>query len=128
MNNLEKYFNDLVDCGVAYKQIVGTMCRKKYRDKECVDCKKDIVEWLLEENDEPALTEKEKEYLSSFIKPFKNKISSISKQSGDGTYYIEICYNDGDVSTIFPYFEENDNMYRGMIVNKEYTVEELGLW
>lgn len=126
MNNLEKYFNDLVDCNVAYRQIVGTMCRKKYRDNECVDCKKDIIEWLLEENDEPVLTEKEKEYLNSFIKPFKNKISSISKINGDGIYYIEIRY-ENDEPTYFPSFEENDNMYRGMVADKEYTLEELGL-
>ena len=126
MNNLEKYFNDLVDCNVAYRQIVGTMCRKKYRDNECVDCKKDIIEWLLEENDEPVLTEKEKEYLSSFIKPFKKKVITISKRDDDGMYFIEVCYKD-DEPTFLPSFEDNENMYKGMVANKEYTLGELDL-
>lgn len=126
MNNLEKYFNDFVDCNVVHQQIVGTMCRKKYCDKECADCKKDMIEWLLKENDEPVLTEKEKEWLSYFIKPFKERIETISKRSADGEYYIEICYKN-ESPTYLPYFEENDNMYRGMIANKEYTLEELDL-
>ena len=71
----------------------------------------------------PILTDKEKEYLSAVIKPFRDRVSSISK---DGPLeYITILL-DGDDFAILPNFEEG-TMYKGMEEYKKYTLEELGL-
>ena len=71
----------------------------------------------------PILDEKEKEYLSNVIKPFRDRVSSISKDGPLG--YITISL-DGDDFAILPNFEEG-TMYKGMKPNREYLLEELGL-
>ena len=71
----------------------------------------------------PILTDKEKEYLSAVIKPFRDRVSSISK---DGPLeYITISL-DGDDFAILPNFKVG-TMYKGMEINKRYNLEELGL-
>lgn len=72
------------------------------------------------------LTDKEREYLKAVIKPFRNRVVWIKKQDyyPDGQYIkIEIKK---DVPVVFPLFEEN-KYYKGMEVDKKYTLEELGL-
>lgn len=131
MLNIEKYENELRKYGTYFaltkegKLVTceGLACKNCSFDGGCPIKR---MNWLLEEYKEPILDDIEKEYLSSFIKPFKNRVNSISKISGDRIYYIEIRY-DNDEPTYFPSFEENDNMYRGMVADKEYTLEELDL-
>lgn len=81
---------------------------------------------------QPILTEEEKEYLSYVIKPFRNKVNYICKRiSSNGFYgnryseYIEIKVNDNH-SICFPHFAIN-SMYKGMILDRVYSLEELGL-
>lgn len=75
----------------------------------------------------PILDKKEKEYLSNVIKPFRNKVSYIYKQKnhcGKMEWIgIEI---ENDLSLEFPSFEIG-TMYKGMELDKEYTLEDLGL-
>ena len=72
------------------------------------------------------LDQQEKDYLKTLIKPFRNKVKSICKYEGFRGEYISIgLYNDGNIN--LPYFKP-DTMYKNMIINKEYTIEELGLW
>nr|DAU13577.1 MAG TPA: Photosystem I reaction centre subunit IV / PsaE [Caudoviricetes sp.] len=70
------------------------------------------------------LDEEEKEYLSAVIKPFRYKIEYIAKHGGNKEY-IDICIRN-DSKIIFPYFKSG-TMYKGMELNKKYTLEELGL-
>lgn len=77
----------------------------------------------------PILNEKEKEYLSTIIKPFRNKIEYIIKYLYEYGEYISIIYkvsNDGTLSMIFPSYDEGTT-YKAMELGKEYTLEELGL-
>ena len=76
----------------------------------------------------PVLTEKEKEYLSNVIKPFRDKVSLISKRSNDNGQFIsiEIEEKPHNNNMFFPYFEEG-SMYKGMEINKPYTLKELGI-
>lgn len=75
------------------------------------------------------LDEKEKEYLSAVIRPFKSRIKSISKHSLDNEY---ICIELSDFSghstdcIMLPLFKTG-TMYKGMHRGKEYTLKELGL-
>lgn len=75
------------------------------------------------------LDEKEKEYLSAVIKPFRDQIIDIIKLNDIDNQCIEIkLYDiDGYVTYIFfPPFKKG-SMYKGMELKKKYTLEDLGL-
>ena len=72
------------------------------------------------------LDEAEKRYLRAVIRPFKDKVTYIEKTNGWNGYYISIRIKDDD-SVGLPYFRSN-KMYKGMEIDKEYSVKELGLY
>ena len=88
----------------------------------------------------PILDKEEKEYLSSIIKPFRKRILYIAKSEAVKTYdnpnpkiyeCIYIMYKDSSTKKNpfymgFPCFEKG-TMYKGMELDKEYTLAELGL-
>lgn len=79
----------------------------------------------------PILDEKEKEYLSYLIRPFRNKVQYITKIRYCTAEEIFIGYkgspDDVSISNIvLPYFDIG-TMYKGMKEGKDYTLEELGL-
>lgn len=90
--------------------------------------------WLDAEHVEPILDDAERRYLSEAIRPFKDKAKYIQKFEGHwyARYFeqISIRYYDEIIrrSTYFnlPTFDEG-TMYKGMEVNRHYTLEELGL-
>lgn len=69
------------------------------------------------------LDDVEREYLLNIIKPFRDKVEYIAKHGGNKEY-IDICIRN-DSKIIFPYFKSG-TMYKGMELNKKYTLEELG--
>ena len=76
------------------------------------------------------LTEKEKEYLSAVVKPFKDKVKYIVKQQGfkdSERLPVEfiIIYVD-DEKLILPSYDK-DTLYKDMKLAEKYTVEDLGL-
>ena len=76
------------------------------------------------------LTEKEKEYLSAVIKPFKDKVSYIVKRQGfkeDKKLSVEfiIIYVD-DEKIVLPSYDKG-TLYKDMKLMEKYTVEDLGL-
>ena len=78
-----------------------------------------------------VLDDKEKEYLGNIIKPFRDRIICIKKYEDPQDEYLGIHLkyyaNETDSETIvFPSFGKR-TMYKGMEVEKEYTLEELGL-
>lgn len=79
------------------------------------------------ECEKPILTGKEHNYLSSIIKPFRDRVKYISKRyfSEYDEYCIQVVLENLD-SLTFPNFEGNI-MYKGMEVDKKYTLEELYL-
>ena len=96
-------------------------------DCDCKECCIKSFEWLNQECEEPILDDVEREYLSAVIKPFRKKISCIrkSKDSRKGKNYIKIEFCDGDCM-FFPNLS-NNAMYKGMKLDRNYTLEELGL-
>lgn len=85
------------------------------------------------EKDKEILDKEEKEYLSAVIKPFRNRVESIQKKYFLGKEYIKINIKakiQGNSSLIddilLPYFKQG-TMYKGMKLQKEYTLKELGL-
>ena len=71
----------------------------------------------------------EKEYLSDVIRPFKRKVKYImkSKSSYSEQYYIEIKMTQACDRVLLPYFSAKSEMYKGMKLNKRYTLKDLGL-
>ena len=97
------------------------------RDEFCKKCLGESLEWLNQEYKEPILDDVEKKYLSAVIKPFRKMIAYIVKAQDfdDGKQCIRIILQNGD-GMHFPYIDD-DAMYKGMEVNKEYSLEELDL-
>lgn len=101
-------------------------------DKDCwVYCKDLFSNKFLDQEVEievpDILTKEEKEYLSAVIKPFRDRIKNITKIC-DTFFRCYICIrlkNNNDFM-IFPNLL-NEKMYKGMEINKEYTLEELEL-
>lgn len=84
-----------------------------------------ILKWLDEEHYEKVLNDTEKAYLSAVIKPFRDRILYIVKRRwANMTECIDIKTEID--TTSFPRFKAND-MYKGMKVDRRYTLEELGL-
>ena len=91
----------------------------------------DKLVWKREEKPVEILDEVEKRWLNHFIKSTNIKVDYIVKYNSiiyNDREYLQICYNVNGIiySTIFPFFKK-DTMYQGMELDKEYTLEELGL-
>ena len=134
MKNIEKYYEEIKQkyqtsyvlnpsCSV-FKIRTGIDDCSGCHCKEC--CIKSF-EWLNQEYKDPIIDDVEREYLLSVIKPFRKKISCIrkSKDPRKGKNYIKIEFCDGD-RMFFPNLS-NDEMYKGMELDRNYTLEELGL-
>ena len=85
----------------------------------------DLLDWLCEEHQ--ILDEEEKKYLSAVIKPFRDRITYISKEQtlGEKKERIIIKY-DNDSRMALPFFEKGKK-YIGMEIDNEYALKELGL-
>ena len=126
MTNLEFYKEDIKRklCDFDFNRAI----REALNDDHAIDEYK-LLDWLCEEHQ--ILDKEEKEYLSAVIRPFRKRIYTIKKCKykeslnyiciavcGIPSYKVELL--------ILPNFEEG-TMYKGMELNKVYTLEELGL-
>ena len=82
---------------------------------------------LVWKREEPILDEVEKKYLSDLIRPFRDKVRYIRLINYVNTIkqFISIEIK-GDSSIYFPLFKKG-TMYKGMEVDKNYSLEDLGL-
>ena len=71
------------------------------------------------------LDDAERKYLRGVIEPFKEKVEYISKKTLGNKEFIGIYLINNDF-ILFPYFKKG-KMYKGMKVNRKYSLEELGL-
>ncbi len=79
------------------------------------------------EVEEPILDEAERKYLSGIIRPFRDRVRYIQKivySLEEKEFIVIVCISCGNI--IFPDFKKG-SMYKGMELNKGYTLEELGL-
>ena len=70
----------------------------------------------------------EKAYLEAVLRPFKDRVNYVYKRNGidEEQEYIVVYLKDGDDCTL-PFFKKG-TMYKGMELDKEYTLKELGLF
>lgn len=89
-----------------------------------------ILDWMAQPYEEPILDKVEKEYLSNFIKPFRNRVKSIHLSNCNGRNRIYAVVREYDSSyyevIALPCFKEG-TMYKGMEYYKKYSLKELGL-
>lgn len=76
------------------------------------------------------MNQKEKEYIKAVIAPFRDKVKYICKTKTDYGHCIDIYYyNDftkDEENVYLPYFKPGTE-YRGMKLNRDYTLDELGI-
>lgn len=101
------------------------------KNKEKYDLRELKIKWLEDEYKEPILDEKEKEYLSAVIRPWRDKVIDIRKMreheiKKKNAEFIRIRLNDIGTVTDLPYFKAG-TMYKGMELDRPYTLEELDL-
>ena len=82
----------------------------------------------VEEEKKEILDKVEKNYLTNVIKPFRKRVKFIRKIESltfsAEKELLQIQLNDDDIT--LPYFEKN-TMYKGMKLDKDYSLEELGI-
>lgn len=129
MKNIEKYKDKIMNMTEGdLTCCVSNLIHNGECFKNCKECKKYAMKWLLEEAEKQLLlNDAEKEYLSAVIKPFRNRVKYIVKTYGvsEARQFIKIIMCDGEYSNL-PFFKEG-TMYKGMKVDKQYTLQELGL-
>lgn len=143
MKNKEKYIDELMDIIINGRPLAinkqtnrPVQCNNKI---DCVNClfyemgcnDEGRKEWLEQEYHEPILDEKEREYLSAVIRPWRDKVTDIIKTrewetEKKNAEFIRISLDDDGIVTDLPYFKAG-TMYKGMELDREYSLEDLGL-
>lgn len=126
------YFSD-GDCDIIDRVL------KNYTVEDAIDEKYVIMITKIErphyetiyEAPKQILDKEEKEYLENVIRPFRDRVKYIKKiitkcRGWEQMQFISITIKD-EVGICLPYFKK-DTMYKGMEVDKEYTLKELGLF
>lgn len=97
--------------------------------QDCKSCEERFIMWLFEDCEKQVLDEKEREYLSNVIKPFRKNVLYICKQ--EKGYDPDVCFIsivlNGSERIHLPYFNTKSGMYAGMQVFLKYSLEELDL-
>lgn len=129
MTNLEFYKEEILNENKHSYLALGNVMMdiyQKYTGQSKVYAD-NLIDWLCEEHQ--ILDKEEKEYLSAVIKPFRKRVDYIAKWCCDSApldkTFITVRFIDTDTITL-PYFNKN-TMYKGMELNKKYSLKELGL-
>ena len=138
MTNLEFYKEEIISKmygGNSLNKVVSDLFWEHHYSEKADTSLKCILDWLCEEHS--ILDKEEKEYLSAVIRPFANRIVDIMKikdwiDEDSNFEVLEIALKlpgeNPDMEFVhLPYFDK-DTMYKGMELNKAYTLEDLGLW
>lgn len=78
------------------------------------------------EIEKPILDKVEKRYLENVLRPFKDRVLYVKKKNSINKQYLYFGLNSRDYFYL-PLFEK-DTMYKGMKLEKPYTLKELGLF
>lgn len=136
MKNIEKYEKEIsqlvnevnsIECSIA--TVAGIPCFAQ----ACKECRKKCLEWMYSEYKEEILSDDEKDIIKSMIKVIRKlgcEVICVNKFHDEcGNYCVFIKYKNKLSLYIekmaTPWFK-NDK-FKGMIPDKEYTLEELGI-
>ena len=111
------------------------MCNTCKFNNEAIGCRAERIKWLLEEYKEPIkpiLTEKEKAYLKNVIEPYGNNTAYVCRFITETLRkeFLSICINvdENSINSFeIPLIHGLKTWYKNMVLDKEYSLEELGL-
>lgn len=126
--NVSQYQNGIVKSIDIYYDVKRIEKIKFLSETSATQAMNVIGGWLEEEYVPDILTDEEKAYLSAVIKPFRKDVKYIVKfkRYSDQKEYIYMTMKKDDDYCTLPIFEK-ETMYKGMEVDKKYTLEELGI-
>ena len=106
--------------------------KARHSNEQIIKIERPIYETIYEAPKE-ILDKKEKKYLENFLIPFRKQIKWVAKNTAYGEEYLaflEIAIKEYGKNTDYinmPSFKK-DKYYKGMELNKEYTLDELRLF
>lgn len=140
MKNIEKYENEIsqlvnkggsLECSIA--TVAGIREEKHCFSPVCKECHNKCIEWMCSEYNEPILSDEEKDIVRvmlDFLHKFGCTVIDVKKiDIGNCDSFISIRYENyviGTDDTISSPIINNDK-FKGMELNRKYTLEELGL-
>ena len=126
--NVSQYQNGIVKSIDIYYDVKRIEKIKFLSETSATQAMNVIGGWLEEEYVPDILTDEEKAYLSAVIKPFRKDVKYIVKfkRYSDQKEYIYMTMKKDDDYCTLPIFEK-ETMYKGMEVDKKYTLEEVGI-
>lgn len=140
MLNIEKYKEEILKyAGNKYSMmclIYEDIMKKNDCTGYCSKCRRETIEWLTSENKEPVLTEKEKAYLKNVIEPRRDEVICISKrcrfegrkdEHNSVHAFIKLPISEINVVELLDFPVTEDMPFKGMELEKDYILEELGL-
>lgn len=131
MKNIEKYEKELRKYGVYFAltkegKLVGCVNNTCLKCAFYNSCSIKRMKWLLEEYEEPILTEEGKEFLKQLIVPFEpNKFKSVSINKD--LQFFRLNYETGWVCYPKKVLGEKWDWFKNLNPEKLYTIDELGL-
>lgn len=135
MKNIEKYEKELRKYGTNFALTKwGSIVNCK--DVSCQNCTFDDgcvikrMNWLLEEHEEPILTDEGIKFLKEYIKQSGKTTLYIKIRKKVANYYeyrLEIHLDTGLISIPFAETSNLYEMFKNMEIGVGYTPEELGL-
>lgn len=140
MKNIEKYENEIsqlvnggddIVCSIA--TAAGIVIENSCSTRNCKECQKECLEWMYSEYKEPILSDDEKDIVKAMIDiihEFECTVIDVKKiDIGNCDSFISIRYENpviGVDDTISSPIIDN-HRFKGMELNRKYTLEELGL-
>ncbi len=123
------YHNLYVNNEVFRRNVSFSVLSNEISDEELILLKKMQENYRVKltlEIEKPILDDVERKYLSNVVIPFRDRVRYINKEKfSDLQEHIAIYY-DGDRIMMLSTFKKG-TMYKGMELNRKYTLEELGL-
>ena len=140
MKNIDKYEKEIsklvnedniLPCAIA--TVAGIREEKPCFDQDCEGCHKKCLEWMYSEYKEQILTDEEKDIVKEMcdvIHKFGYEVNYVYKyECRNGDCFIRTTFKNivtGKLELMdSPYI--NNDMFKGMKINKEYKLEELGI-
>lgn len=140
MKNIEKYEKEIsklvnedniLPCAIA--TVAGIRKEKPCYHQECEVCHKKCLDWMYSEYKEQILNDDERDIIKSMIyviHKFGCEVNYVYKNKcSNGDCFIRTTFKNivtGSLELMdSPYF--NNDMFKGMKLYKEYTLEELGI-
>lgn len=133
MTNFEKIKNELENleetypiCYIAVHKLGLSRNDGECGDTCCQKCEKEVFKWLLQEYEEPILTEEGKEFLKQLIAPFiSNGFVCVCIKKDTQT--LRIDYEAGFVNYSKKVLGGKWDLFKNLDFEFHYTSKELGL-